>query len=104
MDRAVDFLNLPGTCTGTDPFCLTTGMAAHRPRPSITVRGRELLLPASLAHATQINLFDASGRVAANVPVQGRTTLTLPSGIAPGVYVLSMRSEGRDLVSRLVLE
>jgi len=99
----LDFLNPPGTCTGTDPFCLTTGMAAHRPQPSITVRGRELLLPASLAHGTRINLFDACGRVVGGMLPQGRTTVALPNSLGAGVYLAVAESGGVRSSTRFVL-
>ncbi|MFZ1691705.1 MAG: hypothetical protein WAT74_00790 [Flavobacteriales bacterium] len=94
---------ISGTCTGTDPFCLTTGLAAPRRQPGLTVRGRELLLPASLAHATRIDLFDASGRGVGGMRPQGRTTLALPSSLGAGVYLAVVESGGIRSSARFVL-
>lgn len=92
-----------GDCTGTDPYCLTTGMAAHHLQPGLTVRGRELLLPAALAHAGRIDLFDASGRSIGGLLPQGRTTLALPTSLGAGVYLAVLESGGLRSSARFVL-
>jgi len=98
-----DGINFPGTCTGTDPFCLTTGMSAHQHLPGITVRGRELLLPASPANNARIDLFDASGRSMGGLLPQGRTAVALPAALGTGVYLAVLENAGVRTSARFVL-
>jgi len=94
----------PGDCVGTEPLCLNTQVASHAAAPRNWVRiADDQLLLASYARGNSIEVLDASGRVATRIAVQGRTSVTVPSGLSPGVYVLRMQADGRELTERVSL-
>jgi len=54
-------------------------------------------------HATIIDLYDTSGRLAVHLPLQGRSSVTLPGELPNGVYTVRSFWDDRPFAKRVLL-
>lgn len=91
-------------CTGTGPLCLTAGVqvAGIGSAEWVHLAGEQLVINETFQGAT-IDLFDTSGRLAAQLPMKGRTSVALPSELPNGVYTVRSFWKQRPLAARILL-
>ena len=100
----VDGTEEPPPCTGTGLLCPTVGVnnLGNATAEWIRLAGEQLVLDDRF-HGSTINLFDPSGRLAAELPTQGRSSVTLPSTLPNGTYAARAVWNRRPLTARFVL-
>ena len=100
----VDGTEEPPPCTSTGLLCPTAGVnnLGNATAEWIRLAGEQLVLDDRF-HGSTINLFDPSGRLAAELPTQGRSSVTLPSTLPNGTYAARAVWNRRPLTARFVL-
>jgi len=100
----VDGMEEPPPCTGSGPLCLTAGVQIARIGSAewVHLAGEQLVINETFQGAT-IDLFDTSGRLAAQLPMKGRTSVALPSELPNGVYTVRSLWKQRPLAARILL-
>lgn len=100
----VDGTEEPPPCTGTGLLCRTTrihaAVGAHS--PWVRLQGEQLVLDETM-HGATVDLYDPSGRIAAQLPVLGPSSVTLPSDLPNGVYTVRSFWNARPFAARILL-
>lgn len=100
----VDGTEVPPPCTGTGLICPTTGIysAVGTSPPWVRLEAQQLVLDEKMNGAT-VDLYDASGRLAAQLSAQGRSSVAIPSVLPNGVYTVRSLWNERPLTARILL-
>lgn len=101
---SVDGTEEPPPCIGSGLLCATTGIQTSHSASSPWVRleGQQLVINEGF-HATTIDLFDTSGRLAVQLPLQGRSSVALPGELPNGVYSVRSFWDDRPFAMRILL-